>query len=298
MLFSLPVLIKDCDQVFKQVGWAQGGGILLLCSCLWVQPSHAVQPRIVEVPAGPAFVQLPGSPEIQARSGQTLETNSLLKTNKTGRMQVLLDNGRQFRMGGDAQLRLGSANVELIKGSILGWIRPGASRAQPFNIKTRLATASIQGTTVLIEYTDDQLKVLSWEGTVTCETPTGQRYTLTSGQQLSLDLKDQTPDVKEYLENLDSNVSEKNSVSPGLEAGKDLLRKPKYMDRIEVKMTWKSPKPIASQEAEKRLKASPLINGFSRPIDTLSEIERELGLMDPSQKILEDNSSLDSQSEY
>ena len=298
MLLSLPVLIKDCNQVFKQVGWSQGGGILLLCGCLWVQPSHAVQPRIVEVPAGPAFVQLPGSPEITARSGQTLETNSLLKTNKTGRMQVLLDNGRQFRMGGDAQLRLGSANVELIKGSIIGWINPGASRAKPFSIKTRLATASIQGTTVLIEYADDQLKVLSWEGTVTCETPTGQRYTLTSGQQLSLDLKDQTSEVKEYLEKLDARVSEENSVLPGLGVGKDLLPKPEYMDRSEVKMTWKSLKPIVAEEAEKRLKISPLMTGFSRPIDTLSEIKRELGLKVPNQKMLDDDSSLDSQAEY
>ena len=298
MLLSLPVLIKDCNQVFKQVGWSQGGGILLLCGCLWVQPSHAVQPRIVEVPAGPAFVQLPGSPEITARSGQTLETNSLLKTNKTGRMQVLLDNGRQFRMGGDAQLRLGSANVELIKGSILGWIRPGASRAQPFNIKTRLATASIQGTTVFIEYSDDQLKVLSWEGTVTCETRTGQRYALNSGQQLLLDLNSQTEEVKDYLEELDTDVLKQNGLPSGLEAGKELFPEPGSKEINEIKMNWKALKPIAAEEAEKRLEISPLITGFSKPIDTLAEIRRELGLMPSKQKLLKNDSSVDDQTEY
>ena len=297
MLLSLPVLIKDCNQVFKQVGWSQGGGILLLCGCLWVQPSHAVQPRIVEVPAGPAFVQLPGSPEITARSGQTLETNSLLKTNKTGRMQVLLDNGRQFRMGGDAQLRLGSANVELLKGSMIGWIKPGASRANPFSIKTRLATASIQGTTVFLEYTNDQLKVLSWEGTVTCETPTGQRYTLTSGQQLLLDLKSQTQEVKDYLEELDSDISERKGGLQGLEAAKELFPEPSLKQLSDLKMSWKSLKPISTDEAEKRLEISPLITGFSRPIDTLSKIQTELGLV-PSQQLSEDDLPVDSLSDY
>ena len=298
MLLSLPVLIKDRNQVFKQVGWVQGAGILLFLSSLSVQPSRAVQPQVVEVPAGPAFVQLPGAPEIKARSGQTLKTNSLLKTNKTGRMQVLLGNGRQFRMGGDAQLRLGSANVELLKGSMIGWIKPGTSRAKPFSIKTRLATASIQGTTVFLEYTDDQLKVLSWEGTVTCETPTGQRYSLTSGQQLSLDLKSQTQEVKDYLEELDSDVSDRQDVPPGLEAVKELFPESTSKQTSEVKMTWKTLNPITADEAEQRLNFSPLITGFSRPIDTLSEIQRELGLTAPSQKLPEDDLSVDGQSNY
>jgi hypothetical protein len=65
-------------------------------------------------------------------------------------MQVMLGNGRQFRMGGNAELRLGTANVQLLKGSIIGWIKAGTPRSNPFTIKTRLATASIQGTTVLL----------------------------------------------------------------------------------------------------------------------------------------------------
>ena len=298
ILLSLPVLIKDRNQVFKQVSRVQGAGILLLCSCLSVQPSHAVQPQIVEVPAGPAFVRLPGAPEIKARSGQALKINSLLKTNKTGRMQVLLDNGRQFRMGGDAQLRLGSANVELLKGSMIGWIKSGASRDKPFSIKTRLATASIQGTTVFLEYADDQLKVLSWEGTVTCETPTGQRYTLTSGQQLSLDLESQTQAVKDYLEELDSDKSDRQDVPPGLEVVKELFPESTSKETSEVKMTWKTLNPITSDEAEQRLKISPLMTGFSRPVDTLSEIQRELGLTAPGQNLPEDDLSVDDQSKY
>ena len=270
--------------MIKQVGLVQVGGMLLLSSSLWFQPSHAVQPSIVEVPAGPAFVQLPGASEIKARSGQNLITNTLLKTNKPGRMQVLLGNGRHFRMGGDAQLRLGSSNVELLKGSIIGWIQPGTSPSNPFSIKTRLATASIQGTTVFIEYTDEQLRIFSWEGNVSVETESGQRFTLTSGQQLRLDLKDQI-DVQEVVQ----------SVS---KTGKEALldRRPQAVG--EVGINWEAPKPIAAEEAERRLEMSPLINGFSTPIDTLNVIKSELGLTDPKKNIFNDDSVLDDQDSY
>ena len=223
--------------------------MLLLCSAVWLQPSHAVQPRIEDVPAGPAFVQLPGASEVNARAGQALTNNTLLRTNQPGRMQVLLGNGRQFRMGGDAQLRLGSSGVELLKGSIIGWIQPGASPLNPFRIKTRLATASIQGTTVFIEYTDEHFKVFSWEGTVTVETRSGQRFTLTSGQQLLLALQD--------------GLSALDTASSRL-------------------LIWDPPQSIPVDDAERRLETSPLINGFSRPLETLPVIERELGLTAPN----------------
>ena len=39
----------------KQAVFLQAGALLLLASALWASPSPAAQPRIVEVPAGPAF---------------------------------------------------------------------------------------------------------------------------------------------------------------------------------------------------------------------------------------------------
>lgn len=245
----LPALAKQLPHVIRQAGLLQAGGMLLLCSAVWLQPSHAVQPRIEDVPAGPAFVQLPGASEVNARAGQALTNNTLLRTNQPGRMQVLLGNGRQFRMGGDAQLRLGSSGVELLKGSIIGWIQPGSSPLNPFRIKTRLATASIQGTTVFIEYTDEHFKVFSWEGTVTVETRSGQRFTLTSGQQLLLALQD--------------GLSALDTASSRL-------------------LIWDPPQSIPVDDAERRLETSPLINGFSRPLETLPVIERELGLTAPN----------------
>jgi ferric-dicitrate binding protein FerR (iron transport regulator) len=79
-------------------------------------------------------------------------------------MQVRLSDGRQFRIGGDARIKLAESEVQLLSGSIIGWVQPGGLGGQPFRIKTRLATASIQGTTVFLELKDESLRVLSWEG--------------------------------------------------------------------------------------------------------------------------------------
>ena len=267
----------------KQAVFIQAGALLLLGSALWSLPGHAAQPRVVEVPVGPAFVKLPGATEITARSGQSLKTNALLRTAKPGRMQVMLGNGRQFRMGGDAQLRLGASNVELLKGSIIGWIKPGTPRRSPFSIKTRLATASIQGTTVFLELTDQKFKVFSWEGTVQVETSKGQRFTLKSGQQLLLDLKRQMVEVSGRLDGLEASLGELGGgiVTPPT-PGRGGSRSPQSRQRDQQEYDWEPPQPISTQDAERRLQRSLLINGFSTPLETLPDIERELGISAPA----------------
>lgn len=142
-------------------------------------------PRVVEVPFRPAFVRPPGRAEIKARAGQILAADSTLRTEKPGRMQVQLANGRQFRLGGDAVLRLGPGDLNLEKGQIIAWVNPGQKGGNPLRIRTRVATASIVGTTVFIDATADSLKVFSWEGHVRVETDTGRRVDLRSGEQLS-----------------------------------------------------------------------------------------------------------------
>ena len=269
--------------MLKQAVFVQAGALLLLGSALWALPSRAAQPRVVEVPAGPAFVKLPGATEITARSGQSLKTNALLRTTKPGRMQVMLGNGRQFRMGGDALLRLGASDVELLKGSIIGWIKPGTPHRSPFSIKTRLATASIQGTTVFLEFTDKQFKVFSWEGRVRVETSNGQRFTLNSGQQLLLDLKRQMDEVSGRLDGLESALGELGGgiVTPPT-PGRDGSRSPRSRQQDEQEYDWEPPQPVTAQDAERRLQKSLLINGFSTPLETLPDIERELGVSAPS----------------
>ncbi len=207
-------------------------------------PALATPPQVVEVPAGPAFVQRPGEAQIPARQGQSLIPSTLLRTSKPGRMQVKLSNGRQFRMGGDAKLKLAGAGVELLKGSIIGWISPSITNRRPFQIRTRLATASIQGTTVFLELNDDTFRVFSWDGNVQVRTKDGEEFTLQSGQQLLLDLKRQLDDTR---------------------------------GRVTDAIEWEPPAPMADTDIDRRMKGSALINGFSTPLDTLPIIERELG---------------------
>ena len=195
----------------------------------------AEQPKIVDVPNGPAFVRLPGASEASARSGQNLVENTLLRTSKPGRMQIKLGSGRQFRMGGNALLQIKNSTVKLQKGALIGWIQPGLKNRQPFMIQTRLATASIQGTTVFIELDDEKLKVFSWEGEVKVDTTSGEAYTLQGGEQLLVELNKPT-------------------------------------------ISWTSPVKIKESEVTRRLTKSRLINGFATPMDTLQEIERELGV--------------------
>jgi hypothetical protein len=144
-------------------------------------------PRVVDVPSTPAFIKPPQGGERPARAGQTLAYDSVLRTQKPGRMQVQLANGRSFRLGGDAVLRLGRQRLDLQRGQIIAWVNPGSKGGAPVTIQTRVATASIVGTTVFIEATDTGLKIFSWEGEVACTTSDGQRQTLRSGEQLAFD---------------------------------------------------------------------------------------------------------------
>jgi ferric-dicitrate binding protein FerR (iron transport regulator) len=120
--------------------------------------------------------------EEPARAGQVLRPATVLRTERPGRMQVLLADGRSFRLGGDALLRIQPTLLDLVRGQIIAWINPGAKRAPPLRIRTRVGTATIQGTTVFIEDTPDKVLFLSWEGTVEVRTDDGTLHRLTSGQ--------------------------------------------------------------------------------------------------------------------
>lgn len=141
-------------------------------------------PRVVEVPSRPAYVRPPAGQESPARSGQRLVAGSVLRTQQPGRLQVLLAAGRQFRLGGNAVARLAGDGVALERGQIIAWLTPGAARSAPLRIRTRVATASIMGTTVFLEVTPDAVKVFSWEGQVSVVSSAGQRFELSSGQQV------------------------------------------------------------------------------------------------------------------
>ncbi|MFM7634822.1 MAG: iron dicitrate transport regulator FecR [Cyanobacteriota bacterium] len=142
-------------------------------------PPATTTPTVVDVPSRPAFVRPPGRSEAVARTGQSLPLQSLLRTEKPGRMQVRLPDGRSFRLGGNALLRLAGSSLDLQRGQIIAWVNPGSPAGAPLRVRTRV------GTTVFIEASDEAVKIFSWEGTVRMDTDTGKTVMLTSGEQLS-----------------------------------------------------------------------------------------------------------------
>lgn len=141
-------------------------------------------PQVVAVPSRPAFVQLPGRSERQAVVGQALLPDTVLRTRTPGRLQVRLADGRSFRMGGDALLRLDRDALALQRGQLIAWVNPGSKGQGPLRVRTRVATASIEGTTVFLEVGEREVKLFSWEGRVRVSTHTGKGFVLDGVQEL------------------------------------------------------------------------------------------------------------------
>jgi hypothetical protein len=208
----------------------------LLAACLgagFVLPLRAAEPlpEVVDVPSRPAYVRPPGAAEQPARRGQRLATKTLVRTRKPGRLQVRLPDGRSFRLGGDSLLEIGPKGIDLLRGQIIAWVNPGQKGSSPLQIRTRVATASITGTTVFIESSTEKVSFFSWEGTVEVDTDQGKRFTLRSGDQMA-----------------------------------------------KVGNTWQLPRPLPMVERTQRRRRSPLLNGFTAPMETLPTLEKELGL--------------------
>jgi ferric-dicitrate binding protein FerR (iron transport regulator) len=211
---------------------AAGAGMALAVA-LAPAPSVAApsSPRVEEVPSRPAFVRAPGSSERAALPGQNLVNRTLLRTQTPGRMQVRLGDGRHFRLGGDALLRLSGDGLDLLRGRIIAWLTPAGRAAGPLRLRTRVATASIEGTTVFVDATADSVKIFSWEGTVHVTTSEGRHVDLSSGEELEW--------------------------SDG---------------------RWRTQRRLSPEEAATRRRTSPLLNGYTAPMDTLPQIEKELGI--------------------
>jgi hypothetical protein len=141
-------------------------------------------PRVVDVPSRPAFVKPPAASERPALVGQVLGPSTVLRTENPGRLQILLADGRSFRLGGNAQLRIEPTLLDLVRGRIIAWIDPGSKGTTPLRVRTRVGTASIQGTTVFIEATAEKVLFLSWEGNVEVRAADGTLHKLSSGQRL------------------------------------------------------------------------------------------------------------------
>ncbi|MCP9824083.1 FecR family protein [Synechococcus sp. EJ6-Ellesmere] len=161
-------------------------GLVVLAGILPAQARGSLSslPKVVEVPSRPAYVIPPREKESDARPGQSLVPSTVLRTRKPGRLQVAFPDGRRFRLGGDSLALIGRSDVELSRGQIIGWLIPGRADGPPLRIRTRVGTASISGTTVFLEASPERLRIFSWEGSVQVEARDGQRFSLSSGEEV------------------------------------------------------------------------------------------------------------------
>lgn len=170
-------------------GVGVGAVLLLIAGNLALAPVQAggarPLPQVVAVPTRPAWVQPPGGQERPAAVGQRLMRDSLVRTSKPGRLQVQLADGRSFRLGGDALLRVRPRSLTLERGQIIAWVTPGRPGSGPLEVRTRSATASIEGTTVFVDATENDLRLFSWEGRVRVVTDAGDTVILNSGEELA-----------------------------------------------------------------------------------------------------------------
>ena len=144
--------------------------------------------RIEEVVSQPAFQRPHGKTERVATQGQPLQNRTVLRTAKPGRMQIQMNQGnRSFRMGGNASLQINGNTINHRSGQIIAWIAPGGPRVTPLQIRTRIATAAIRGTTLFIDDQGDKIIFLSWEGDVSVQADSGEAFSLNGGQVLTYD---------------------------------------------------------------------------------------------------------------
>lgn len=170
-----PVVLATAITAGLVAGWASASA-----------PPKSATSRIVDVAARPAFTRASGGAERAAQPGQQLAPGTVLRTQSPGRLQVRLADGRSFRLGGDAELHLAGEELDLRRGQIIAWVNPGQKgRASPLRIRTRVATASIVGTTVFIDASPGKVTFLSWEGHVKVDTDAGKLIQLKGGQVMA-----------------------------------------------------------------------------------------------------------------
>jgi ferric-dicitrate binding protein FerR (iron transport regulator) len=160
-----------------------------------------------------------------------------IRTAEDGLAQIDLANGLAFRLGGEAALTLQpNQELQLDSGEMLVWVEPG--QKVPTEIVTPVGTAGLRGTTLFVRVPDDP-----GEGVV---------FFAWEGE-IRLRFEGDTED-------LILNSGEELQVRPG-ERLSDLRDKVRRLRRREIRQ----------QRQQSRL-----VNGFSRPLPTLGQLEQTI----------------------
>ncbi|HEY9738024.1 MAG TPA: FecR domain-containing protein, partial [Trichocoleus sp.] len=194
---------------------------------------------ITDIPATPVWVQPnEASSESIAAKGQNLIYGNVIITADEGLAEVNLKSGLAFRIGGNARLILQPDNqLNLESGQMITWVTPG--QQVPTKIITPAGVAGLRGTTLFVDLPEDpadEVEFFSWEGTIAVR-PLG--------------------------------ASEDVIIT----SGEQLRIRPGENDVAELRQRVRR---LTQEEIVQRRSRSRLLNGFSQPLPTQSQIDAAL----------------------
>lgn len=199
-------------------------------------PSTAIDApaTIRAIVAQPVWVRPAQGDESAAQVGTPLQYDDTIRTEDPALAEVSLGE-IVFRLGGNASLTLRpNQQLQMATGQMLTWLE--GSPPGPVTIQTPIGAAGIRGTTVFVnidENPQEPIEFFAWEGEVTFQ-PTGATDVVV------------------------------------IRDGEQLLVRPGEVDVTELQRRVRR---FGPEEFRQRLEESALVNGFSQPLPTLSQIE-------------------------
>lgn len=198
------------------------------------EPLPTTIATVQAIVAEPVWVTPAQGTTAPAQVSQALAYGDRIRTADQALAEVGLVTGPVFRIGGNASLTLRPSQLQLSAGQMITWVE--GTGTEPVEIVTTAGIAGIRGTTVFVNIADDPtapVEFFSWEGQVAFRLTDG-------GEEIIL------------------NSGEQLFVSP---------------DDTDIDALRQRVQPLDRATALQRLENSRLINGFSRPMPTRSQIE-------------------------
>jgi hypothetical protein len=127
---------------------------------------------VAEILGYPVTIFRTDQQQILASLGAELQVGDQVRTSGQARAQIQSSQGLYFRIGGNAVLTVQpDLELDLHRGQMITWI--DRVFAQPVRIRTPIAVAAMQGTTVFVDLPAHQkwARFFSWEGTVRISLP-------------------------------------------------------------------------------------------------------------------------------
>lgn len=189
---------------------------------------------IRDIVAQPVWLRPSQGEETTAQVGASLQYEDTVRTEDQALAEIAVGT-IVFRLGGDASLTLRpNQTLQLSTGQMLTWLE--GTPPDPVTIQTPVGAAGIRGTTVFVNIEEDPqapVEIFAWEGEVTFQ-PTGATEVVV------------------------------------IRNGEQLLVPP---GEVDVAALQQRVRRFGAAEFRQRLDTSSLINSFSQPLPTQTDIE-------------------------